>query len=255
MADQISSILEKRNKFPLDEKSNTVFNAILDSNLPPEEVSLTRLQHEAISVTGAGIETTMRGLSVASFHILDNPPVLQLLQEELEAAIPDVHNPPPLKDLEKLPYLSACIDESLRLAYGTSQRFPRTAYTPILYKDWEIPGNVTVSMDNYAISHDEHIFPDSFIFKPSRWLNQPVAPDGKQLSRYLVAFGRGTRSCVGMQLAYAELYIGLSTMFRRFDFELFETQRDAVDLYMDRFVPRPKPGTKGVRVLVTKKRT
>ena len=66
----------------------------------------------------------------------------------------------------------------------------------------------------------------------------------------MVAFGRGTRSCVGMQLAYAELYIGLSTLFRRFNFELFETDRTAVDLHVDTFVPRPKPGTKGVRVLV-----
>ena len=105
-------------------------------------------------------------------------------------------------------------------------------------------------MDNYAVSHDEAIFPDSFIYKPERWLNSPKAPDGKQLSRYMVAFGRGTRSCVGMQLAYAELFIGISTLFRRFDFDLFETGRDAVDLWMDRFVPRPKPGTQGVRAVV-----
>ena len=105
-------------------------------------------------------------------------------------------------------------------------------------------------MDNYAVSHDPAIFPDHMTYNPSRWLGDPKAPDGKQLSRYMVAFGRGTRSCVGMQLAYAELYIGLSTLFRRFHFELFETNRTAVDLYMDTFVPRPKPGTKGVRVLV-----
>ena len=121
---------------------------------------------------------------------------------------------------------------------------------PIPYKTWTIPPNVTVSMDNYAVSHDEVIFPDSFAYKPERWLNGPKAPDGKQLSRYMVAFGRGTRSCVGMQLAYAELFIGISTLFRRFDVDLFETGRDAVDLWMDRFVPRPKPGTQGVRAVV-----
>lgn len=107
-------------------------------------------------------------------------------------------------------------------------------------------------MDNYAVSHDEAIFPDSAAFRPERWLGaDPRAPDGKQLSRYMVAFGRGTRSCVGMQLAYAELYTGVSTLFRRFRMELHETGRDALDLHMDRFVPRPRPGTKGLRVLVT----
>lgn len=108
-------------------------------------------------------------------------------------------------------------------------------------------------MDNYAVSHDPFIFADHQTYKPSRWPNDPKAPSGKQLSRYMVAFGRGTRSCVGMQLAYAELYIGFSTLFRRFDLELFETDRTAVDLFMDTFVPRPRPGTQGVKVLITGK--
>lgn len=66
----------------------------------------------------------------------------------------------------------------------------------------------------------------------------------------MVSFGRGTRSCVGMQLAYAELFIGIATLFRRFNLVLFETDRSAVDFYMDRFVPKAKPGTHGVRVFV-----
>ena len=105
-------------------------------------------------------------------------------------------------------------------------------------------------MDDYAVSHDPAIFPSHTTYNPSRWLNDPKAPSGKQLSRYMVSFGRGTRSCVGMQMAYAELYIGLSTLFRRFELELFETDRTAVDLFMDNFAPRPRPGTKGVRVKV-----
>lgn len=105
-------------------------------------------------------------------------------------------------------------------------------------------------MDNYTVAHDEAIFPDSFAFVPERWLDDPKAPDGRPLSRYMVSFGHGPRSCLGLQLAYAELYTGISTLFRRFNMELYKTERDAVDLYMDRFSPRPKPGTKGVRVLI-----
>lgn len=72
----------------------------------------------------------------------------------------------------------------------------------------------------------------------------------KPLSTYIVSFSKGTRSCIGMNLAYAELYIGLATLFRRVNMELFETQRDAVDIAADHFVPVPKAGTKGVRVLI-----
>ena len=112
MKEQIIDI-KRGLKKPRDaEKSHdTVFNALLESSLPPEELSVMRLQHEAISVTGAGIETTMRALSLASFHIIANPPVFRRLREELITAIPDPENPPSWDELGKLPYLSACIDE------------------------------------------------------------------------------------------------------------------------------------------------
>jgi cytochrome P450 len=105
-------------------------------------------------------------------------------------------------------------------------------------------------MDNYDVSHDENIFPSSFSYTPERWLNNPKAPDGKQLSRYMVSFGRGTRSCVGMQLAYAEIYIALASFFRRVGATLHETNRTDVDLARDCFAPRPYKGSLGVRVLI-----
>lgn len=105
-------------------------------------------------------------------------------------------------------------------------------------------------MSNFSVSHDENLFPDSFTFRPERWLDAPKAPDGKYLSRYMVSFGKGTRTCLGMTLAYAEMYIALATVFRRCEFQLFQTKRDAVECYREMFVPHPKPGTLGVRALV-----
>lgn len=119
-----------------------------------------------------------------------------------------------------------------------------------MYKDHVLPRGSIISMDIYDVSHDEEIFPDSFAYKPDRWLNNPRAPDGRLLTRYLVTFGRGHRSCVGMQLAWAELYIGIGTLFRRFEMELYHTDKSDVELARDRFVPRPVAKSKGVRVMV-----
>ncbi|KAI1497820.1 cytochrome P450 [Biscogniauxia marginata] len=234
----------------------SLFTALLESDLPPAELSTKRLQHEAISIIAAGIETTMWCLSACSYHLLANPTILEKLKAELVAAIPDPDRIPDLDSLMQLPYLTNVIDEALRFTYGTSQRTPRLSPTPIVYSspdtDYVLPVGSVVSMDNYSVSHDPWLFPDSYEFRPERWEGSPRAPDGKPLKRYLVSFGRGTRSCVGMQMAYADLYIGLASFFRRFNCELFETERDAVDLYMDCFMPRAKPGTKGVRVKVLK---
>lgn len=111
MSEQITAILIDRKYAKAEKSGATVFATLLDSGLPAEELSLTRLQHEAISLIGAGIETTKRALSVGSFHILENPAILARLREELVAAIPDPENPPALEVYEKLPYLSACIEE------------------------------------------------------------------------------------------------------------------------------------------------
>ena len=89
-----------------------MFEDILSSNLPPEDLTLNRLQNEAMSMVGAGVETTKWALSVGCFHILANPPVKARLVAELEAAIPDPHRIIPWSELEKLPYLSAIVLES-----------------------------------------------------------------------------------------------------------------------------------------------
>ena len=51
-------------------------------------------------------------------------------------------------------------------------------------------------------------------------------------------------------LAWQELYLMLGSVFRKFEFELFETDRSDVDLAHDFFMPSPKLDSKGVRVRV-----
>ncbi|PYH94387.1 cytochrome P450 [Aspergillus ellipticus CBS 707.79] len=252
MLGQIAEVRSsKANGTAKESERQNVFSALLESGLPPEETTLSRLQHEAITVIGAGFETTRYALAVASHHIINTPSIHHRLRKELETAIPDPNNFPPLSELEKLPYLTGCIQECIRMSYGVVKRTPRISEKfPLVYKNWVIPTNTIISMDIYAVSHDETIFPDSFTYRPERWLNDPVAPDGRKLARYLVCFGRGTRSCLGVNIAYAEMYISLANVYRNFDFELFETDRSSVDCYSDMFLPHAKPGTQGVRVKV-----
>jgi hypothetical protein len=110
MINQISGILKSHEE--IKETSSSLFSAILDSSLPPDEITLSRLHQEAITVIGAGVETTMRALCVACFYILDNTTVYQRLRSELEAAIPDPDEMLAWDQLSKLPYLAACVEES-----------------------------------------------------------------------------------------------------------------------------------------------
>ena len=140
----------------------------------------------------------------------------------------------------------------LRFSYGIVQRSPRVAQDQVFhYQGYTIPAGTYISLDHFHMHHCESVFPDSYSFKPERWLDNPKGPDGvKQLSRYMVAFSRGNRMCLGMQMAYLEMFVTIATMFRRFEMELFQTDRRNVDFYRDFVTAQVKPGGSGVRVLV-----
>ena len=119
------------------------------------------------------------------------------------------------------------------------------------YRDFAIPAGTPVSMDQYHMHMDDRVFESPEIFRPERWLGNPRGPDGvKPLTNYLTIFGRGSRMCLGLNLAYSELYIGFATLFRRHELELFETTPRDVEFYSENTILSPWPGTKGIRVLV-----
>jgi hypothetical protein len=52
-------------------------------------------------------------------------------------------------------------------------------------------------------------------------------------------------------LAYAEMYLTLASIVRRFDMELFDTTVEDVTMVHDFFVASPRLDSKGVRIKVT----
>jgi cytochrome P450 len=136
----------KRKRSP--DYRTTIFHELLENeSLPAREKSMRRLVQEGQIIVSAGTETTAWCLSVLTFHLLSNPTILERLQDELERAIPNPSKSTPLAQLEQLPYLTACIQEGLRLSYGVSGRLQRISpENPLVFndgkKDWVIPARV-----------------------------------------------------------------------------------------------------------------
>jgi cytochrome P450 len=107
--------------------------------------------------------------------------------------MPDATNMAPWATLESLPYLSAVIKESLRLAFGMSSRFIRVAPdATLIYKDYVLPPGTAVSMSSMLLCQHPATFDEAGSFIPERWL-------GKIDPSNIFAFGRGTRMCVGQK--------------------------------------------------------
>jgi cytochrome P450 len=233
----------------------TIFQELIYSDIPAEEKSMTRMIDEGMTLIGAGTITTAHVLSTTAYHILANPEVLQTLKHELQEVMPDGSEVPTktlLAQLEHLPYLTAIITEGLRVANTIVRRNPRVAPGRSLqFQHWTIPPGTAVSMTVSMVNMNPTIFPDPEDFRPERWL-PGVAESGVPSKKYHVPFGRGSRMCLGMNLAYAELYLTLAAVFRRFDLELFETTKADVEIVHDFLAGTPRLDSKGVRVLVSK---
>lgn len=75
-------------------------------SLLPSEKDPDRMSQEGFEVIVAGVETTSRILTAATYYVLANPQnVLSRLQSELRLAFPDPEAKPTLKQLEQLPWL------------------------------------------------------------------------------------------------------------------------------------------------------
>ncbi|KAF2847374.1 cytochrome P450 [Plenodomus tracheiphilus IPT5] len=233
-----------------NDAKRTIFQEILSSKLPAQDKTHQRLADEAQIVIGGGVETTAFSLSIATFHIINTPRIYERLHKELVEKFPN-RAQLDLFTLEGMPYLKAIITEAVRLSYGLSARNPRTHGGPIQYGEWVIPARTCISMTIPEVSHDEEIFPNSREFIPERWLDSPTTSDGIPLDRFMVSFGRGTRSCMGINLAHTEMYLTLAMMFRRYSFELHEADVTDVEIGHDFFIPVTKLDSKGVRVFVT----
>jgi cytochrome P450 len=104
-----------------------------------------------------------------------------------------------------------------------------------------------ISITYQDILHNPTVFPEPHSFEPDRWLR--AAERGERLDKYLVTFSKGSRSCLGMELAMCELYLGIATLVHYFDIELydFDYERD-LKTVRDGFVGLPGPESKGVRI-------
>lgn len=96
---------------------NTVFRTLIQSKLPPSELTKDRLVMEAQVLLAAGALTTGAALTFICFHVQTNPAIRTRLMHELEetmAGYPRVK--PTWAQLERVTYLQAVIKEALRYA-------------------------------------------------------------------------------------------------------------------------------------------
>ncbi|KXJ88374.1 cytochrome P450 [Microdochium bolleyi] len=238
-----------------NDKSDTVLCSILKSDLPESDKAPERLSGESFALLLGGIETTAKTLSIITYHLLSKPHILDTLRTALKD-----HRIDPEKlswtALEKVPYLEAVILEGLRLGYAVAIRQLRVARTEVLvYKskdgkmELSIPKGTPIGTSTTIIHRDEDVFPDPDTYNPQRWTQADPA-HRKEMDKYFMAFSKGSRQCVGMSLAWCELYLITAAMALKVlpHLRLYKTDQDDITYDSEYGVYLPRKESKGIRV-------
>ena len=173
---------------------------------------------EAVDILVAGSDTTAFSLTVAIASIVQHPDIKDKLVSALKTQISNPEELPSLLELEKIEYLNACVQEAVRTASPVPGRLPRIVPEnfPLVVDGKSVPPGSVVGMSAFTMHHSRELWgDDAASFNPERWVMR-----GKDLDQYMVSFSKGLRSCIGQNLAYAEMHFLLAYIFRKYDVKM-----------------------------------
>ncbi|KAG8978017.1 hypothetical protein FRB90_008594, partial [Tulasnella sp. 427] len=176
---------------------------------------------EAMGHTIAGVDTSSTALSYMLYTLGNRPDILSKLREEIDPLMPeDGHGGkrtvPDFQVLNRLPYLTGFVKESLRL-YGSGPSLlervvPESLQGDFFIKGIPIPAGAVVGTQAWSVHRNPDIFPEPYEFKPERW-----SEETEEMRAAMMPFGTGGRICGGMNLAHYMLRIALVATIRNFD--------------------------------------
>ncbi|KAF8586633.1 cytochrome P450 monooxygenase pc-bph [Ramaria rubella] len=183
-----------------------------------EPMGKEELTAEALTHLIAGSDTTANSSCGVTYYLARYPQTQRKLHAELDEALGLEEGVVSYETIKKLPYLDACINESLRLHSTSSVGLPRVVPEggmEVLGKFFE-EGTV-LSVPSYTIHRDAGVWgEDVDEYRPERWFEIEPALIHKTFN----PFSFGPRACVGKNLAVMELYTIIATIFRRYEFVL-----------------------------------
>jgi cytochrome P450 len=190
--------------------------AMLMSAMDEDGTQMTprQLRDESMTLFLAGHETTALTLSWAWYMLSENPAAEARLHEELHGIL--AGRAPELADFERLPYLRAVVNETLRL-YPAAYIVARTSVAPCTIAGYDFPSDTTMIMAQWVMHRDPRYFDDPEVFRPERWLNglENRLPAGAYFP-----FGDGPRRCIGQGFALLESALVLATIAQKYRFRL-----------------------------------
>jgi cytochrome P450 len=209
---------QRLKRYRAGEKLEDFFQCLMeDKNGSANGMEWGEIVAEVSIMMNAGSDTTAIAMNNVMYNLLKNPACLEKLRHEVDSVLEADEVVAPYEKVRHLPYLRACLDESLRLSPPTTFGLPRrtpASGAPILNEF--VPGHTSVSISSYIAHRDATVFPEPESYLPERWLGEK----GKDLQGAFIAFSTGARGCIGRNISYLEQTVLLASVVHRYGFSL-----------------------------------
>lgn len=192
-----------------------------------------QVRDEAMTLFGAGHETTAVTMTWTWYLLSQNPQVEAKLHDELDRVL--AGRLPTLADLPNLPYTEMVIKESMRL-YPAAWGVTRSTAQDVTLGGFTIPKERVLFVNVIGMHYDPQYFAD-----PQKFIPERFSPENeKDIPKHAyIPFGGGPRVCIGNSFAMLEARILLATLAQRFKIALMP----GFEVVPDRqFTLKPKYG-------------
>lgn len=167
------------------------------------------------NLIGGGVDTTSSSIVSFILAMCVFPEVQRKAQEEIDRVIGQDRSPA-WDDMSSLPYIAACVSETLRWRTVTILGgLPHAPINDDEYKGYFIPAGTAITGNVWSIHRHPREFPAPDSFRPERYLNGLERPYPTKKGHN--AFGWGRRVCSGQPLAEQSLWMVVARLLWAYD--------------------------------------
>ncbi|KAF9579826.1 hypothetical protein BGW38_003754 [Lunasporangiospora selenospora] len=178
------------------------------------------VEAEAVVFLIAGSETSSTAMTNTLMYLVNNPKALKRLCDELNQATATNQKGsiPTYDQVRNLPYLTACIHESMRLRPVAATGLPREVTEDTVMGGYKIPKGTIVLAALQELHWNKKYYPQPSKYIPERWIpEESPFPDYPIQDFTFYPFSAGTRNCVGKNFAMMEMRLILATLLINYD--------------------------------------
>jgi cytochrome P450 len=166
-----------------------------------------------------GSDSTAITLRTVFYHLLKSPHTMKALLDELEQVkFSREDGIATWSETRKLPYLTAVIQEALRLHPALGLHLERIVPASGLQVGQHfLPAGTIVGASAWVLHQKELMFgPRCQEFRPERWLE--VSDQRRtEMNNAMFAFSMGSKECLGKGIAFLEMYKLIPSILRRYE--------------------------------------